>query len=96
MYRLAIFFLFSHKFFYFFQAKMTGYLTLILFYFFDSLEKHFTCAENVKIFTILQNKLYKIAFFSKTIRNGSLRIVSIEIFCHYEQGELSIHQIRLF
>ena len=48
---------------------MTGYLKLILFYFFDSPEKNFTRAENVNIFTILQNKLYKIAFFSKTTKN---------------------------
>ena len=59
---------------------MTGYLKLILFYFFDSPEKNFTRAENVNIFTILQNKLYKIAFFSKTTRNRALRIVLNEIF----------------
>ena len=59
---------------------MTGYLNLILINFFDSLEKIFACAENVKIFTILQNKLYKIAFFSKTTKSRVLQIVSIEIF----------------
>ena len=55
-------------------------LKLIVFIFFYSPEKNFTCAENVNIFTILQNKLYKIAFFSKTIRDRALRVVSIEIF----------------
>ena len=75
---------------------MTGYLTLILFNFFDSPEKNFACAENVKIFTILQNNLYKIAFFSKTIKSRVLRIVSIEIFCPGEHDELSIHQIGPF
>ena len=64
---------------------MTGYLKLILFYFFDSPEKNVTCAENVNIFTILQNKLYKIAFFFKTTRNRALRFVSIEIFLLDEQ-----------
>ena len=70
---------------------MTSYLTLILFNFFDSPEKNFACAENVKIFTILQNKLYKIVLQGKV-----LRIVSIEIFFPGEQDELSIHQIRPF
>ena len=34
---------------------MAGYLTLILFNFFDSIEQHFTYVQNDKIFTILQN-----------------------------------------
>ena len=79
---------------------MTGYLTLILFNFFDSPEKNLACAKNVKIFTILQNNLYKIAFFSRVrsraVQSRVLRIVSIEIFCPGEHDELSIHQIRPF
>ena len=72
---------------------MTGYLTLILFNFFDSPEKNFASAENVHNFA---KQLYKIAFFSKTIKSRVLRIVSIEIFCPGEHDELSIHQIGPF